>query len=180
MVRLQLTEDMALDRKDRLTALIIDIAFSGIYRKHPLCPQDRGISTTDLIPSVCKKTINQTFCLEILGSNPEAKTAHLFTLEKIAINLTITQVNATNDKIQSLLLKEKDPKLRNLYGNCSSNYEDAFAFLDQANLYLQSKQFWEVIYSARDACQDITFCEQSFKKAALHFPLSKCTIELLY
>nr|XP_009622734.1 pectinesterase inhibitor-like [Nicotiana tomentosiformis] len=133
----------------------------------------RGISTTDLIPSVCKKTINQTFCLEILGSNPEAKTAHLFTLEKIAINLTITQVNATNDKIQSLLLKEKDPKLRNLYGNCSSNYEDAFAFLDQANLYLQSKQFWEVIYSARDACQDITFCEQSFKKAALHFPLSK-------
>ncbi|KAK4353303.1 hypothetical protein RND71_028821 [Anisodus tanguticus] len=125
-----------------------------------------GFSFGHFIPSVCKQIKNETFCKEILGSNPKAQRANLFTLEKIAINLTISHFNATNDKVQSLLLKEKDPNLSNIYGNCSSNYEDGVAFLKQAELYLKFKQFWDLGYSAKDANQNTIFCEKSFKKTA--------------
>ncbi|XP_060206180.1 pectinesterase inhibitor-like [Lycium barbarum] len=131
-----------------------------------------GFSFGHFIPSVCKQIKNETFCKEILGSNPKAKRANLFALEKIVINLTISRVNATNDKVNSLLLKIKDQNLRNIYGNCSSNYEDAVAFLEQAKLYLKYKQFWDLGYCAKDANLDASFCEESFKKADLPSPLT--------
>lgn len=131
-----------------------------------------GFSFGNLIPNVCKQIKNETFCEEILGSNPKSKTTNLFTLEYIAINLTISHVNATNDKVNSLLLDEKDSKLRNIYGNCSINYEEAVDFLEQAKLYLEYKQFWDLGYYAKDANLDTTFCEESFKKANLPSPLT--------
>lgn len=131
-----------------------------------------GFSFGNLIPSVCKQIKNETFCGEILGSNPKSKTSNLFTLEYIAINLTISHINATNDKIKSLLLDEKDFKLRNIYGNCSMKYMEALDFLEQAKLYLKYKQFWDLGYYTKDANLDIISCEESFKKDNLHSPLT--------
>ncbi|PHT71832.1 hypothetical protein T459_22617 [Capsicum annuum] len=131
-----------------------------------------NFSFGDFIPSVCKQIKNQTFCEEILGSNPKSKKANLFSLEDITINLTISQINVTNNKVNSLLLKEKCSNLRNIYGNCSINYEDAMAFLEQAKLYLEYKQFWDLGYYAKDANLDIISCEESFKLANFSSPLA--------
>lgn len=86
--------------------------------------------------------------------------------------MIISHINVTNDKVNSLKLKGKCSNLRNIYGNCSINYEDAMAFLEQAKLYLEYKQFWDLGYYAKDANLDIIYCEESFKLANLSSPLT--------
>lgn len=127
----------------------------------------------NLIPNVCKQIKNEKICEKLLESNPKSKTSNLVSLEYIAINFAISHINATNDKVNSLLLDEKDSKLRNIYGNCSINYEEAMDFLQETQLYLEYKQFMDLGYYAKDANLDINFCEESFKKAKLPSPLAK-------
>ncbi|XP_010543937.1 PREDICTED: pectinesterase inhibitor 1-like [Tarenaya hassleriana] len=88
------------------------------------------------INAICGKTLNPSFCLKFLKSNPKILAAGLPAVAKITIDSAQTSASKTFKRIQSIVQKTTDPKSKQAYTSCLDNYESVVDTLDEAKEHL--------------------------------------------
>ncbi|RID75558.1 hypothetical protein BRARA_B02597 [Brassica rapa] len=114
-----------------------------------------------LAEKLCEKSEDKGFCVSSLTSRHEAETATAPKLGVIALSVASTNASDTSLYIKSKLKqKNLDPALEDTLDDCSKNYLDAVAQLDDslaallANAYIDVDIWLNTAISDGEACED--------------------------
>lgn len=121
------------------------------------------LASADDIGRICPKTDDPDLCTRLLRSVPRSQSADLRELAQITINLAGNNATVTKIKIQSLLLSEKDPRVRACLGACDENYGNAINFLDAAVDHLKSGDNGGLRLDGGSVYEEANACEEAFK-----------------
>ncbi|XP_010533126.1 PREDICTED: pectinesterase inhibitor 1-like [Tarenaya hassleriana] len=86
--------------------------------------------------AICGKTLNPSFCLKFMKSNPKISSADLPAVAKITIDSAQETASKTFKKIQSIAQKTTDPKSKEAYSSCLDYYGSVVGNFDKAKKYL--------------------------------------------
>ncbi|ESQ30780.1 hypothetical protein EUTSA_v10012260mg [Eutrema salsugineum] len=89
------------------------------------------ISESD-VNTICSKAKNPSFCSNFFKSTPETKTLDLSGVAKLLINDASKDALDAQKQFDSLAKSASDPRSKNVYTQCSENYQDALGEFDDA------------------------------------------------
>lgn len=87
------------------------------------------------VSTICSKAKNPSFCSNFFRSTPQTKTLNLPGVAKLLINDASREALDTQKQFESLAKGATDPRSKNIYTQCSENYENA---LSEFNAALQA------------------------------------------
>ncbi|XP_058217584.1 pectinesterase inhibitor-like [Rhododendron vialii] len=117
---------------------------------------------SDLVRTICPRTINNDLCLQIFKSDPRSATADVKGLGQIAIDAGEASANQTLNTLGSLFNSTPASPLKDIYQTCTRNYETAISKLETAKNLLSSPNYKSASGLATDAMTNIVSCETSF------------------
>ncbi|KAL1544903.1 pectinesterase inhibitor-like [Salvia divinorum] len=122
-----------------------------------------AISSTYSLDKICTQTRSPSFCFALLQAHA---LDNLQQLDEFVILATTNSALATSSKIQSLLSRTTDPKLKLVYSFCSNYYSAALGALSAAKDKLRSRDFRAIKYAADTVSRDAAACRKAFDMAS--------------
>ncbi|ESQ37883.1 hypothetical protein EUTSA_v10029000mg [Eutrema salsugineum] len=120
-----------------------------------------------LAEKLCEKSEDKAFCVSSLTSRPEAQTATAPKLGVIALSIASTNASDTSFYIKAKLKqKNLEPALEDTLDDCSKNYLDAVAQLDDSLAALLANAFIDVDIWLNTAISDGEACESALSERA--------------
>lgn len=120
-----------------------------------------------LAEKLCEKSEDKTFCISSLTSRPEADTATAPKLGVIALSVASTNASDTSLYIKSKLKQRNlEPALEDTLDDCSKNYLDAVAQLDDSLAALLANAYIDVDIWLNTAITDGEACEDALSERA--------------
>ncbi|KAF3456415.1 hypothetical protein FNV43_RR01065 [Rhamnella rubrinervis] len=119
--------------------------------------------TSTVVDQICSKSINSSFCLNVLNSDPRTRTVDLKQLAQITINYAQTNVSSNQKLIQSLSSHATDPKLKERYDDCADHYDEATGNIEYALERLNSGDFPGTNIAVSAVFTDVDDCEEEWK-----------------
>ncbi|XP_058219759.1 pectinesterase inhibitor-like [Rhododendron vialii] len=117
---------------------------------------------SDLVRTICPRTINNILCLQIFKSDPHSETADVKGLARIAIDAGEASANQTLNTLGSLFNSTPASSLKDVYQTCVRNYETAISKLETAKNLLSSPNYKSASGLSTDATTNISSCDTSF------------------
>ncbi|CAG7881774.1 unnamed protein product [Brassica rapa] len=120
-----------------------------------------------LAEKLCEKSEDKAFCISSLTSRPEADTATAPKLGVIALSVASTNASDTSLYIKSKLKQRNlEPALEDTLDDCSKNYLDAVAQLDDSLAALLANAYIDVDIWLNTAITDGEACEDALSERA--------------
>lgn len=120
-------------------------------------------SSATLINDVCVETEDPKFCIRVLESDPRTKSADLYILGEVTIDLATYHATRTKVKIHDLFLRSKSQE-RWRFDMCGHYYEDALDALRYAPENLKRANYASLKEDGRRCYDDGIDCENTFKE----------------
>jgi pectinesterase inhibitor-like protein len=114
------------------------------------------------IDNICSRTQNHSFCLDVLRSTHRKPDLDLRGLAQITLDLASSNATKTINLLHSLIKQTKSPQLRECYTSCSQNYDTLIGDLDQAKIYLSSRDHSGVNVITAGVLAEISDCKERF------------------
>ncbi|XP_010522808.1 PREDICTED: pectinesterase 3 [Tarenaya hassleriana] len=115
-----------------------------------------------LVTKLCETSEDKGFCFTTLGSRPDADTATAPELGVIALSIASANASDTSAYIKAKLkTKNLEPALEDTLDDCSKNYLDAVAQLDDSLAALLANQYTDVDIWLNTAISDGESCESA-------------------
>ncbi|TXG71456.1 hypothetical protein EZV62_000035 [Acer yangbiense] len=135
-------------------------------------------ASSKIINDICAKTRFPSICLEILESTPGAATADVKGLGKITLDLARSSASKTLGRINSLIPKTTDPKLKEIYKTCSEHYDNAIGSFNNAETDLNKGNYFSMNSQASAAMTEAGDCDDETAKLAVDPSLKKGNLDL--
>ncbi|KAK6114977.1 hypothetical protein DH2020_007255 [Rehmannia glutinosa] len=117
--------------------------------------------TTDLINQICRNTADFGFCNNILNRNLISPKTDFVGLTKLTINLALSFANDTDIFIQKSEAAEKDPKLKQLYAGCDSNYQKVVGFMRGAQYDVNRADYKSMVELLQLCSRPVIDCQNA-------------------
>ncbi|OWM88010.1 pectinesterase inhibitor-like [Punica granatum] len=128
-------------------------------------------TTEDLLGSICSGTLDPPFCSKVIKDIPEAAQAsRLDSLGQAAIPFAHSKGEETHKYVQSLVGSATNPRLKENYGSCADNYNEAVGILEEAQGMFKSKDYPGVSIRASACMTEVDTCKESFKESGTTDP----------
>lgn len=114
--------------------------------------------------SICSKTLNTSFCSQVLSSDPRVTKSLLHSLVYVTVDLAQSNAIVTRDHLVQWQKRTDNPKLRARYTSCSSNYNDAIADFQQARQSVGLGVYGGVRDAASGALGEFNGCAENFRQ----------------
>ncbi|KAL5983674.1 hypothetical protein ACLOJK_017765 [Asimina triloba] len=118
-----------------------------------------------MIQMVCRNNNDPAACINILTSDPESKTCDLAGLARIALEHAKTAVKETGDYIHWLNARTTDPRLHDIFDECSDRYNYAQGYVVEATEDLNAGAYSPMIEKSVAIGQSAMMCEDTIKEA---------------
>lgn len=118
--------------------------------------------SSEVVNKICSKSINTSFCLNVLNSDPRTATSDLKGLGLITINDAQTNLTANLNLIKSLSSQATDPTLKKRYEDCSDHYDDGLSDIQDALQSLNSGDYQGANIQTSAVFTDVDDCEQAW------------------
>ncbi|TYK02953.1 pectinesterase inhibitor-like [Cucumis melo var. makuwa] len=117
--------------------------------------------SNDVASSICPKTRNPSFCVDVLKS---AGSTDLKVLATYTLNLTNTNAEKSLNLVKSLAATTTNPQLKNQYLSCYESYEEVVGDIEIAKSNLASGDFNGVNIATSGIMTAVDDCQDSFKQ----------------
>ncbi|KAI8552268.1 hypothetical protein RHMOL_Rhmol06G0253700 [Rhododendron molle] len=118
---------------------------------------------SDLVRTICLRTISNDLCLQTFKSDPRSATADVKGLARIAIDAVEASANQTLNTLGSLFNSTPAASLlKDVYQTCVRNYETAISKLETAKNLLSSPNYKSASAVATDATTNVLSCDTTF------------------
>ncbi|KAM0965778.1 hypothetical protein FF1_021738 [Malus domestica] len=114
--------------------------------------------------SICKQSMNPSFCSLLLSSNPRVTEALLRSLAGVTVDLGYSNTTATRDRIVKWKNQTSNPALRLRYTSCAGNYNEAVANFKEAKEKAKVGDYNGVRNAAAGALGEFNGCSENFKQ----------------
>ncbi|XP_073121165.1 pectinesterase inhibitor-like [Henckelia pumila] len=135
-------------------------------------------ATPTLLETVCSKTTDIEFCLNVFGSDPATRTASLRGLAQIAIDKATEKAMKTRTDVEKRSFFVPDPKLKYVLIQCVHEYDGALTALRIAPVDLREARYADLYRHASDAARGAVACERGFIDKSLPSPLTRANLQL--
>ncbi|KAL7089633.1 hypothetical protein ACP275_13G196400 [Erythranthe tilingii] len=137
----------------RTSSVLIVVIFMSVT----LSSTGHKITDTQ-IKHLCSKTHNFNGCYKLLKSDYHSVHVDLQGLAGLSIDLALKVGNKSNSYLNSLAEETHDSQLRNVYGLCSDNYNDAIHDLEVAKENLNTGSYSKMPVQIKDAFKETESC----------------------
>ncbi|XP_031742871.1 pectinesterase inhibitor [Cucumis sativus] len=126
--------------------------------------------SNDVASSICPKTRNPPFCVDVLKS---AGSTDLKVLATYTLNLANENALKSTNLAKSLAAMTTNPPLKNQYLSCYESYEEATSDIENAKSNLASGDFNGVNIATSGVMTSVSDCLDSFKQLRIDPSLLK-------
>ncbi|CAL1355533.1 unnamed protein product [Linum trigynum] len=119
------------------------------------------------ITAICDKSVDRQFCLNFLQSTPGISTADLKGAGLIVLDSARAEASSTESYVKALLGKATDPKQKEAYKTCLSNYDDAVDDIEAAKASLSGGDYNGANIQASGAQENADTCDEGVKGSDL-------------
>lgn len=116
-----------------------------------------------LIDSVCKQSMDYSFCATSFDEDPRSSAADLHHLGMIAISLTIIQIQDTQVDIPDILHRLSDPLAKQRLSVCQNDYNGSLGNFQNSFISLSNHAYWDAINFVRDGTNQVIHCQNIYR-----------------
>ncbi|KAL7131253.1 hypothetical protein ABFS83_13G186000 [Erythranthe nasuta] len=138
----------------RTSSVLIVVIFMSVT----LSSTGHKITDTQ-IKHLCSKTHNFNGCYKLLKSDYHSVHVDLQGLAGFSLDLALKVGNKISSYLNSLAEETHDSQLRNVYGLCSDNYNDAIHDLEVAKENLNTGSYSKMPVQIKDAFEETENCK---------------------
>ncbi|CAL1383869.1 unnamed protein product [Linum trigynum] len=119
------------------------------------------------IAAICDKSLDRQFCLNYLQSTPGISAADLKGSGLIVLNSARAEASGTESYVKGLLAKAANPKQKEAYKTCLSNYDDAVGNIEAARESMSGGDYNGANIQASAAQENADTCDGGVKGTEL-------------